>query len=69
MLLAVVLIASCYYMNNDEDFGLGNETLEARIKSQFNYNQYWAGIPVSNRHCLFKVPTCKTEIFCPTVFR
>lgn len=42
---ALVLIGCSFAINYDEDFDFDNDQLEARIQSQFNYNQYWAGVP------------------------
>jgi hypothetical protein len=47
---ALVLIGCSFAINYDEDFDFDNDQLEARIQSQFNYNQYWAGVPVGRRH-------------------
>ena len=46
MFFALVLIGSSFAINYDEDLKFDNDDLEARIKSRFNYDQYWAGVPV-----------------------
>ena len=46
MFFALVVIGSSFAINYDEDLKFDNDDLEARIKSRFNYDQYWAGVPV-----------------------
>ena len=46
MFFALVLIGASFAINYDEDFDLDDGDLEAYIKVRFNYDQYWAGVPV-----------------------
>ena len=46
MFFALVLIGCSFAINYDEDFDFDDHNLEVMIHRQFNYNQYWAGVPV-----------------------
>ncbi|XP_028408066.1 uncharacterized protein LOC114530666 isoform X2 [Dendronephthya gigantea] len=45
MFFALVLIGCSFAINYDEDLDFDDYKLDAKIQSQFNYNQYWAGVP------------------------
>ena len=49
MFFALVLIGASFAINYDDDFDLDGD-LEAGIKVRFNYDQYWAGVPVCSLH-------------------
>jgi hypothetical protein len=56
MFFALVLIGCSFAINYDEDLDFDNDVMDAMIEAGFNYNQYWAGVPVSTS-CILQ---CRT---------